>query len=134
MQVDGADKALFLIKKEGSEEYTEIAKSASKRLQKTLDGIRKKEAKAATASAAAGAAKETDEVAIIEDSSLPKAENVKIRQAGEKRGVRVAVRGWVATARIQSRKIVFIDLRDGSDLYLQCLLQGDLVYSIKRHS
>ena len=50
IQVGGTDQALFMIKKEGSTEYTEIAKSAAKKLQKTLDKIRKNEAKAASIS------------------------------------------------------------------------------------
>jgi asparaginyl-tRNA synthetase len=116
-----------MIKKEGSEEYAEIAKSASKKLQKTLDGIRKKEAKASATAAAAVSAKEDEEEQIVEDTSLPKAEKIKIRQATEKRGIRVVVKGWVATVRVQSRKLVFIELRDGSDLELQCVLTGKLV-------
>lgn len=131
LQAGGLDKIFLMIKKEGSDEYAEIAKSASKKLQKTIDGIRKKEAKAASSAAAAAAAAsreiENEEEKIEEDPSLPKAEKIKIRQATEKRGVRVVVRGWVATVRVQSRKLVFLDLRDGSDLYLQCVLTGKLV-------
>ena len=101
-------------------------------MQKTIDGIKKKEAKAA-AIAATGSTTTKDaqeeEEKIEEDPSLPKAEKIKIRQATEKRGVRVVVRGWVATARVQSRKLVFLDLRDGSDLNLQCVLTGKLVFS-----
>ena len=130
----GLDKVFLLIKKEGSQEYAEIAKSALKKLQKTIDGIRKKEAKAAaTATATATTGKETEQQEKIEeDPSLPKAEKIKIRQATDKRGVRVCVRGWVATARVQSRKLVFLDLRDGSDLYLQCVLTGKLVRPCKK--
>ena len=134
LQAGGLDKIFLMIKKEGSDEYAEIAKSASKKLQKTIDGIRKKEAKAASSAAAAAAASasreaENEEEKIEEDPSLPRAEKIKIRQAAEKREVRVVVRGWVATVRVQSRKLVFLDLRDGSDLYLQCVLTGKLVHS-----
>jgi asparaginyl-tRNA synthetase len=130
IQLGGTDQRTILIKKEGSTEYTEIAKSAAKKLQKTLDGIRKKEAKAASTAASSITPKEGEEEEIIEeDKSLPKAEKIKIRQAKGKRGVRVVIRGWVATVRVQSRKLVFVDLRDGSDDELQCVLTGKLVLS-----
>jgi asparaginyl-tRNA synthetase len=134
IQLGGTDQAIFMIKKEGSTEYAEIAKSAAKKVQKTLDGLRKKEAKAASITSSAATAKDLEEEAIVEDSSLPKAERIKIRQATEKRGIRVVVKGWVATARIQSRKLVFLDLRDGSDIYLQCVLTGKLVLSHSKHT
>ena len=128
LQVGGTDKAIIMVKKEDATDYTEIAKSAAKKVQKTLDGIRKKEAKAAVTAASSVAAKgEEEEEQIVEDTKLPKAMTIKIHQAGEKRGVRVVVRGWVNTVRIQSRKLVFVDLRDGSNLELQCVLTGKLV-------
>jgi len=128
VQLGGTDKALILVKKDGGSEYTELAKSAAKKLQKTLDGLRKKEAKAAAAASSALAAKDGDgEEEIVEDTSLPTAKKIKIRQAAESRGHRVVVRGWVANVRVQSRKLVFVDLRDGSDLELQCVLTGKLV-------
>jgi asparaginyl-tRNA synthetase len=120
-----------MIKKssESESEYVEITKSGLKKLQKTLDGIRRKEAKTASiVSSAATTAQDEVEPEILEDQSLPKAEKIKIRLAGAKRGARVVVRGWVASVRAQSRKLVFVDLRDGSDLYLQCILTGNLVY------
>jgi asparaginyl-tRNA synthetase len=118
---------VILVKKEGSEEYNELAKSAAKKLQKTLDGIKKKEQKAAAMAATSAASKGEGEEEIVEDKTLPKAEKIKIRQAGGKRGSRVLVKGWVNTVRAQSRKLVFIDLRDGSDLELQCVFTGQLV-------
>jgi asparaginyl-tRNA synthetase len=129
IQLGGTDKAFIMIKKEGNSVYTEVAKSALKKLQKILDGIRKKEAKTnlAASSSASKRAVEKDEE-ILEDTSLPKAEKIKIRQAAAKRDVRVVVRGWVATVRVQSRKLVFVNLRDGSDLELQCVLSGKLVF------
>jgi asparaginyl-tRNA synthetase len=135
-QLGGTDQATIMIKKEGSTEYAEIAKSAAKKLQKTLDGLRKKEAKAASIASSATTTKDAEEEdeAIVEDASLPKAERIKIRQATESRGIRVVVKGWVATARIQSRKLVFLDLRDGSDIYLQCVLTGKLVLSCSKYT
>jgi asparaginyl-tRNA synthetase len=133
-QLGGTDQATIMIKKEGSTEYAEIAKSAAKKVQKTLDGLRKKEAKAASITSLAATAKSLEEEAIVEDASLPKAERIKIRQATDKRGIRVVVKGWVATARIQSRNLVFLDLRDGSDIYLQCVLTGKLVLSRSKHT
>jgi asparaginyl-tRNA synthetase len=117
-----------MVKKEGTEEYVEIAKAAGKKLQKTLDGIRKKEAKAASTTVSSVTAKDDDkEEEIVEDKSLPVAQKIKLRQATEKRGVRVLVKGWVNNVRVQSRKLVFVDLRDGSDEELQCVLSGKLV-------
>jgi asparaginyl-tRNA synthetase len=97
-------------------------------LQKTLDGMRKKEAKnASTAASSAMARDEDKEEAIVEDKTLPTAVKIKIRQGKEKRGVRVLARGWVNNVRVQSRKLVFVDLRDGSDEELQCVFTGKLV-------
>jgi asparaginyl-tRNA synthetase len=123
----GLDQILIMIKKDAESEYAEITKSGLKKLHKTLDGIRRREARAAAATSSASTAKEEVEPDIVEDASLPKAEKIKIRQAGGKRGTRVVVRGWVASVRAQSRQLVFIDLRDGSDLYLQCVLTKNLV-------
>jgi hypothetical protein len=89
--------------------------------------MRKKEAKAAAAKAAATHKEEEEEEKIEEDSSLPKAQTIKIRQAVEKKGDRVLVKGWVNTVRVQSKSLVFVDLRDGSDLELQCVLSKKLV-------
>ena len=88
--------------------------------------MRKKEAKAAAAKSAA-THKEEEEEKIEEDPSLPKAQTIKIRQAVEKKGDRVLVKGWVNTVRVQSKSLVFVDLRDGSDLELQCVLSKKLV-------
>jgi len=126
----GLDKISIMVKKDAESEYVEITKSALKKLQKTLDGIRRKEAKAASVVSSTTTTKEAVEPEIVEDQSLPKAEKIKIRQAGTKRGTRVVVSGWVASVRAQSRKLVFVDLRDGSDLYLQCVLTGNLVYCL----
>ena len=49
-----------------------------------------------------------EEEKIVEDPSLPKAEKIKIRQATDKRGIRVVVKGWVATVRVQSRKLALL--------------------------
>ena len=88
--------------------------------------MRKKEAKAA-ASKAITTQKEQEEEKIEEDTSLPKAHAIKIHQAGGKMGSRVLIRGWVNTLRVQSKSLVFVDLRDGSDLELQCVLSKKLV-------
>ena len=89
--------------------------------------MRKKEAKAAAAKAAATHKGGEEEEKIEEDPSLPKAQTIKIRQAVEKKGDRVLVKGWVNTVRVQSKSLVFVDLRDGSDLELQCVLSKKLV-------
>ena len=116
------------MKKEAATDYAPIAKAATKRLQKELDGMRKKEAKAAAAKTAAAQKEEEEEEKIEEDPSLPKAQPIKIREASDKKGTRVVVKGWVSTVRVQSKNLVFVDLRDGSDLELQCVLGKKLVF------
>lgn len=97
--------------------------------------MRKKEAKAASTAASSITAKEGDEEEkLVEDPSLPKAQKIKIRQSTKKRGVRVVVKGWVSTVRVQSRKLAFVDLRDGSDQELQCILTGKLVFLSNEYS
>ena len=128
----GTEDLSFMIKKDGSDEYVQIAKAAAKKLQKNYDAFTKKKDKAEAAAASSVTVKEVvEENSIVEDQSLPKAEKIKIRQATEKRGVRVCVRGWVVTVRAQSCKLVFVDLRDGSDLYLQCVLAGPLTHTFE---
>uniref|UniRef100_A0A183TEK7 Asparagine--tRNA ligase, cytoplasmic n=1 Tax=Schistocephalus solidus TaxID=70667 RepID=A0A183TEK7_SCHSO len=62
---------------------------------------------------------------ITEDKSLPAAKQAKIRQLKDFVGQRVKVYGWAHNVRRQSKKLMFILLRDGTG-FLQCVLTNDL--------
>ncbi|CAH0713944.1 unnamed protein product, partial [Brenthis ino] len=68
---------------------------------------------------------EAKKIIIEEDPTLPKAKVVKIIKAGEHRGERICVRGWVHRLRRQGKVLAFLTLRDGTG-YLQCVLHGKL--------
>ncbi|XP_033097028.1 asparagine--tRNA ligase, cytoplasmic-like [Anneissia japonica] len=64
---------------------------------------------------------EAKTITIVEDSSLPKPEKIKIRDATKKRGIRIKVQGWVHRLRRQGKSLMFLVLRDGTG-FLQCVL------------
>nr|XP_034827946.1 asparagine--tRNA ligase, cytoplasmic isoform X2 [Maniola hyperantus] len=68
---------------------------------------------------------EAKKIVLEQDPSLPKAKIVKILAAGENRGERICVRGWVHRLRRQGKALAFLTLRDGTG-YLQCVLHGIL--------
>ncbi|XP_045770214.1 asparagine--tRNA ligase, cytoplasmic [Maniola jurtina] len=68
---------------------------------------------------------EAKKIVLEQDPSLPKAKTVKILGAGENRGERICVRGWVHRLRRQGKALAFLTLRDGTG-YLQCVLHGIL--------
>ncbi|XP_033097020.1 asparagine--tRNA ligase, cytoplasmic-like [Anneissia japonica] len=68
---------------------------------------------------------EARKVTIEEDPSLPKAELIKIRNAADKRDVRIKVNGWVHRLRRQGKSLMFLVLRDGTG-FLQCVLNDKL--------
>lgn len=129
------DASLFVYKQiEDSEEYeyAEISASALKKAKKGADGLKKKAEKQAKQDAdqekkLAEAAKklaELDLIKIVEDTSLPAAKTIKLRDIQENVNSRIAVRGWVHRLRIQ-KGVAFITLRDGTG-FLQTVLAGDL--------
>ena len=65
------------------------------------------------------------EVSIKMDSSLPEPLRAKIRDVAKHVGKRVFVQGWADSKRQQSKKLIFLVLRDGTGL-LQCLLTDNL--------
>ncbi|KAJ3376927.1 hypothetical protein HDU92_008809 [Lobulomyces angularis] len=67
-------------------------------------------------------------IVLVQDSSLPKAKNIKIRQSIESRKKRISVSGWVHRLRFQGKDMAFLVLRDGSG-YLQCVLTGKLCHT-----
>ncbi|XP_046623597.1 asparagine--tRNA ligase, cytoplasmic [Neodiprion virginianus] len=64
-------------------------------------------------------------VIIVEDSSLPVAKLVKIKNATASRDQRVKICGWVHRLRRQGKALMFITLRDGTG-FLQCVLNNKL--------
>lgn len=67
---------------------------------------------------------EAKKIVLTEDSSLPAAAKIKIRDSVASRGKRIKVSGWVHRLRVQ-KQLIFITLRDGTG-YLQCILADDL--------
>ncbi|KAF9438491.1 hypothetical protein BGZ76_007473 [Entomortierella beljakovae] len=64
-------------------------------------------------------------IVLSEDSSLPVATKIKIRNSVENRGKRVKISGWVHRLRVQGKNMTFVVLRDGTG-YLQCVLTDNL--------
>ena len=116
----------------------EMSKSAFKKLEKKRkNDERKKALQAARDSKAdeeeARRLKEAEErraeaesIVLVEDPSLPKATRIRIRDIAKFEGQRVELMGWVWHKRFQGRKLMFIDLRDGSPKLCQCLMQDAL--------
>lgn len=114
------------------EAYEPISPSALKKAKKGADGLAKKAEKAKKlqeqqASKDAEESKKLEaskSIVIKEDSSLPKAEKIKIKQSTASRGKRISVSGWVHRFRLQ-KSVAFIVLRDGTG-FIQAVLTGDL--------
>ncbi|XP_064607718.1 asparagine--tRNA ligase, cytoplasmic-like [Liolophura sinensis] len=68
---------------------------------------------------------EAKKITIHQDSSLPEAKGIKIRDSVANRGVRVKVHGWVHRLRRQGKTLMFCVLRDGTG-YLQCVMNDKL--------
>ncbi|XP_065566118.1 asparagine--tRNA ligase, cytoplasmic-like isoform X1 [Artemia franciscana] len=106
--------------------YAPVAKSALKKAQ-SLYKQQQTKLKAAAKKTAEDAEKraknleEAKKITIAEDKHLPSAKLIKIRDSTEHRERRVKIHGWVHRLRWQGKKMMFIDLRDGTG-YLQCVL------------
>lgn len=68
---------------------------------------------------------EAKKITIEEDTTLPPAKKIKIRDAGSNRDNRVIMRGWVHRLRRQGKSLMFILLRDGTG-FIQCVLNDKL--------
>lgn len=113
-------------------------KKISKAQLKKLDKIKKKEAEAEKKrlekeererKALEERLKQAATIKIEEDPSLPAATKIKIRQCSDFDGKRVKVFGWCHNIRSQSKKLIFVVLRDGSG-FLQVVLTGILCESL----
>ncbi|KAK2707690.1 hypothetical protein QYM36_015399 [Artemia franciscana] len=110
-------------------EYTPKPKSALKRAQ-NLEKLKK--AKKTAAAKNQDKEKEKQErrakkiekarrIKIWEDKTLPTAKVIKIKDSTEHRERRVKIQGWVHHLRREGKKLLFIQLWDGTG-YLQCVL------------
>ncbi|CAL7945413.1 unnamed protein product [Xylocopa violacea] len=68
---------------------------------------------------------EAKTIIIEEDSSLPAAVLIKIKETANHRDERVKLFGWVHRLRRQGKALMFITLRDGTG-FLQCVLTDNL--------
>lgn len=73
---------------------------------------------------------EAKKITISEDTSLPSAKKIKIKQAPDFVGQRVKIGGWVHRKREQSKKLMFLVLRDGSGI-IQTVLNGELCQTVE---
>ncbi|KAN0025912.1 hypothetical protein ACTFIU_001676 [Dictyostelium citrinum] len=109
----------------------EVKTMLDKKLETTLGPkvVEAKEKKVA-ATTAAPVKKIEEQLAAItlkQDASLPTPKRLKIRECSPKfANQRVEVHAWAHHVRNQ-KKIVFLELRDGTG-FLQCVLSGDLVH------
>ncbi|KAJ1954535.1 asparagine--tRNA ligase, partial [Dipsacomyces acuminosporus] len=128
------------VKKTGEEEYAEITASALKKAKKTHDinlKKAKKQAEQAAKDQAQIEAKQAEEqrkleeskkIVLAENPALPKAKQIRIKDAIDNRDTRVKVFGWVNRLRVQGKDMMFIVLRDGTG-YLQCVLTNELCHT-----
>eukprot|EP00698_Gefionella_okellyi_P006156 TRINITY_DN15594_c0_g1_i1.p1 TRINITY_DN15594_c0_g1~~TRINITY_DN15594_c0_g1_i1.p1 ORF type:complete len:524 (-),score=155.79 TRINITY_DN15594_c0_g1_i1:40-1611(-) len=96
-----------------------ISKSELKRLARAEEKAKAQAAKAAvTAQAEAEAEKARREAAakivLRQDPALPAATPIKLKDIGSHVGGRVLVKGWVQFMRRQGAKLLFLEVRDGS--------------------
>lgn len=120
---------------EPSPGFAPASASAVKKAKKLFDANQRKAAKSAELAqknAAADAAKAESEVKKLEQAKSVVLEKptepltaIKIKDAAEKRGQRVSVKGWVHRLRNQGG-LIFVVLRDGYG-FLQCVLGDKLV-------
>uniref|UniRef100_A0A1D1XGT0 Asparagine--tRNA ligase, cytoplasmic n=1 Tax=Anthurium amnicola TaxID=1678845 RepID=A0A1D1XGT0_9ARAE len=139
LQVKG-DNIKILVQKTPEEGYKDITDTALKKARKRVGELAKK-AKKEEEKKRAEAEKiklqreeeerkleEAKKVILEQDTDLPQAIKIKIRESVANRGKRVKVSGWVHRLRTQGKDMKFIVLRDGSG-YLQCLLNGKLCHT-----
>ncbi|GJQ11687.1 hypothetical protein GpartN1_g3478.t1 [Galdieria partita] len=103
-----------------------IPKSRRKKLERLLKEQERKEQKAKERAQTLEAERllkleESKKIKIEEDPSLPVATCIKIRDVKRYVDRRIAVQGWVHHMREDGKKLLFIELRDGTG-FLQCVL------------
>ncbi|KAI6171096.1 Asparaginyl-tRNA synthetase [Aphelenchoides bicaudatus] len=113
--------------KSPTEEPKQPSKQALKKEKKRLEAEQKKLEKQAARAEQQKATKEVEVKLdnLVLDTSLPEAKTVKIRDVPSYDGKRVRVCGFIHRKREQSKKLIFLVLRDGSG-FLQCVLSEKL--------
>ncbi|KPI93193.1 Asparaginyl-tRNA synthetase, cytoplasmic [Papilio xuthus] len=122
--------AIYVDSKDENTEYDIAAKSQLKKIQKIWVRENYKAADKAKAEEESHEKRlqnleEAKKIVITKDETLPEPKTVKIVEAGEHRGERLCIKGWVHRLRRQGRALAFLSLRDGTG-FLQCVLQGVL--------
>jgi len=122
----------FILRKTDEDGFQDAPKAALKKAISTVE-VQLKKARKAVENKGKGKEKkvETDEqsyVTLEEDSSLPTAQKIRIRDGENFRGKRVMVQGWVHRMRMQGRKMIFLTVRDGTG-FLQCVLADEMARS-----
>lgn len=108
--------------KKAVKKAAEADKKARKQAEQAAEQAAKDKAAADERERVLEAAKK---IVLTQDSSLPAATKIKIRDGVQHRGKRVKVSGWVHRQRVQGKNMTFVILRDGSG-YLQCVLTDTL--------
>ncbi|XP_013193306.2 asparagine--tRNA ligase, cytoplasmic [Amyelois transitella] len=121
---------IYVDAKDTTQKYEVVAKSQLKKIQKIWVRECHKAADKAKAEEESHEKRsqnleEAKKIVLKLDPKLPKAKVLKISEAGEYRGKRICVRGWVHRLRRQGRGLTFMTLRDGTG-FLQCVLHGQL--------
>lgn len=128
---DLKQEQLYVDSKQEGEVFSQIAKAQYKKQVKMAAGERKKVQKQEDKERKAKVEEEKRKqnleeakaIEFVEDSSLPKALKIKIRDSLAHRGQRIKVSGWVHHLRKQGKEMMFIDLRDGTG-FLQAVVTG----------
>eukprot|EP00769_Ergobibamus_cyprinoides_P004533 gnl/Ergobibamus_cyprinoides/724.p1 GENE.gnl/Ergobibamus_cyprinoides/724~~gnl/Ergobibamus_cyprinoides/724.p1 ORF type:complete len:509 (+),score=222.97 gnl/Ergobibamus_cyprinoides/724:107-1633(+) len=103
-----------------------LVKAMLKDFRLRATAAEKEAAEAEKAAAAAAAAEAAAAVVLVEDPTLPAAQLLKLRDLKpELAGTRVRVQAWAHQIRRESKKLMFIVLRDGTG-FLQAVFTGDM--------
>lgn len=122
--------AIYVDGKEEGNRYEPVAKAQLKKMTKIFQAeLRKGEAaKKKEEEDAARREKNLEEAKLItieQDTSLPEAKEIKLRDSVANRNQRIKVYGWAHRIRRQGKNMMFIVLRDGTG-FLQCVLSDKL--------
>lgn len=114
----------------GEEKYELISKAQIKKIVKICEAEAKKEKQKKTKEAEDALRREKNleearKITITEDTTLPAARTIKIKETNAEVTDRIKVSGWVHRLRHQGKTLMFIVLRDGTG-FLQCVLNGTM--------
>lgn len=121
--VDAKDEA-------SAEKYELISKAQMKKIRNFCEAEAKKEKQKKTKEIEDAQRREKNiedakKITIAQDSSLPAAKQVKIKETNASVTDRIKVYGWTHRLRHQGKTLMFIVLRDGTG-FLQCVFNGQM--------